>query len=369
MTLSNSGLRQFARGLALAGVAGIGYVFGITSDRLSAQPTQPAKLPMTVLPQPVARPQPQPATQPQPAADRRTVAYIYGGVSVTREELGDFLIARGGYEKLELLVNKKIIEVEAARRNITVTPIEVRAGLEEDVRGLRIKKEDFVKHILPRYGKTLYEWTEDVIKPRLLLTKMCQDRVKVTEEDLKKAFENRYGERRQAKIICWSAEDFRAAQSQWAEASKGDVEFDSIARTQADKTLAAACGLVKPVGRHSDNPDSPVEKTLFNLKVGELSQIFKVEAGFMCIKCVAIIPPDPNAKLDDVMKKALYKEVYEKRLPQEIAKFFNELKTVAKPNIFLKGPPTAAEFEEGVKNIVNQVGAPTPPLPAPAPKP
>src|SRR5262245_54535338 len=177
MTLLSSGRRrQLARGLALAGVAGVGYVFGITSDRLSAQPASPpGTLPPAMQPQPKTQPQPQ--LQPP---DRRTVAFIYGSVPVTREELGDFLIARGGHEKLELLVNKKIIEVEAARRNITVTPIEVRAGLEEDVRGLGISKDDFVKNILPRYGKTLYEWTEDVIKPRLLLTKMCKDRVKVT---------------------------------------------------------------------------------------------------------------------------------------------------------------------------------------------
>ena len=92
---------------------------------------------------------------------------------VTREDLGEFLIARGGYEKLELLVNKRIIEVEAARRNVTVTDVEVRAGLEEDLRGLDMKMADFTKHVLPRYGKTLYEWTEDVIKPRTAAHRRC----------------------------------------------------------------------------------------------------------------------------------------------------------------------------------------------------
>ena len=62
----------------------------------------------------------QPGAWP-PAANKSWVAMIYGNVPVTREELGEFLIARGGYEKVDLLVNKRIIEVEAARRNITVT--------------------------------------------------------------------------------------------------------------------------------------------------------------------------------------------------------------------------------------------------------
>ena len=202
-------------------------MFGVTTDRASAQ---------------------LPGTPPAPAADHRVVAYIYGSVPVTREELGEFLIARGGAEKLELLVNKRIIEIEAARRNITITATEIEAGLNDDLKGLGINKADFIKHVLPRYGKTLYEWTEDVIKPRLMLNKMCRDRVKVTDDDLRKAFENRYGEKRQAKVICWNKQDQKAALKQWEEARKSEVDFDRIARTQADPNLASSCGLVAPVG-------------------------------------------------------------------------------------------------------------------------
>src|SRR5262245_8762754 len=123
MALRNSG-RLLGRGLAFAGVAAAGYVFGITGEPLAAQPqpglpgTPPAPLPAGVAPG-GAPPPAAPAPLPEP--DRRIVGYIYGNVPVTREELGDFLIARGGHEKLELLVNKKIIEIEAAKRGITVT--------------------------------------------------------------------------------------------------------------------------------------------------------------------------------------------------------------------------------------------------------
>src|SRR4029079_8399420 len=146
---------RWVRCLGLIAAAGLGYLFGLTRDRIVAQ---------------------DPATQ-LPPANKSWVGMIYGQVPVTREELGEFLIARGGYEKVELLVNKKIIEVEAARRNIGVTSVEVRAALEDDLRGLGVTMADFTKHALPRYGKSLYEWTEDVIKPRLLLSKMCRDQV------------------------------------------------------------------------------------------------------------------------------------------------------------------------------------------------
>jgi hypothetical protein len=328
--------RRWMHGLGILGAATAGYVFGITSDRLTAQVPAPAS-----------------------TANKSWVAMIYGNVPVTREELGEFLIARGGYEKVELVVNKKIIEIEAARRNLTVTPVEIRAALEDDIRGLGITFDDFKSKVLPRYGKTLYEWTEDVIKPRIMLSKMCRDQVKVTEEDLKRLFDNKYGEKRQAKIIRWSKEELRAAQRDWDEARKGDTEFDSIARRQADPNLAAAAGLTQPVGRNayddSQGKQEEIEKVLFSLKVGEISQLFQTPAGIMCVKCVAIIPPDQNVKMEQV-KTTLEKEVYERKLAAEVPKCFTRLKEQAKPEVFLKGAPTAREFEEGTKEILRAGG-------------
>jgi hypothetical protein len=338
MTLPNVG-RVFVRGLAFVIVGGAGYITGITSDWAAAQPGQPV---------------PQQPVQP----DRRVIAYLTNPtnnslIEITREDLGEFLIARGGYEKVELLVNKRIIEIEAARRGITVTAVEVKAGLEEDLRGLGINLKDFEKHVLPRYHKTLYEWVEDVIKLRLMLTKMCYDRVKVTDEDIQKAFENRYGERRQAKVICWNKEDLRTAQRQWADARKGDAEFDAIARQQTEPALASSCGMVAPVGRNSDTADSKVEQILFTLKIGAMSELFVTPSGIMCVKCVAIIPPDTMQKLDEKMRSTLTNELRAKRTEQEIGKFFKEVKAAAQPNVLLKGPPSAAEYREGVNQIIN----------------
>ncbi|MBA4064701.1 MAG: hypothetical protein C0501_13500 [Isosphaera sp.] len=344
MSLAGIAGRGWVRALGVAGAAAAGYVFGVTADRVTAQP----------------------AAAP-PAADKRVVAYIYGTTPVTREELGDFLIARGGHEKLDLVVNKKIIDLEAARRGLTVTALEVQAALAEDVRGMGIELKDFERHILPRYGKTLFEWTEDVVRPRILLGKMCKDRVKVTEDDLQKAFANRHGERRQAKIICWSSQDLKVAQKQWAEARAGetqaerDANFDRVARMQADPNLAASAGLVAPLGQFPDVEDDRCTKVLFSLKVGEMSELFETPAGVMCVKLVAVIPPDPKAKLEGALRDGLKKEVEDKKLSAEIPKFFTDLKKAAQPILLLKGAPTAAENREGVRQIIETGGLnPTP---------
>ncbi|MBM3982294.1 MAG: hypothetical protein FJ304_18905 [Planctomycetes bacterium] len=344
--------RNWLRGLAFAGVAATGYVFGITSDRASAQP-QPAPggaLPGTPVLQPAA------PTAPLAQPDRRVVAYITNNnqlVPITREELGDYLIARGGHKQLELLVNKRIIEIEAARRGVTVTTVELRAKLEEVLRGLSVSLKDFEDHILPRYGKSLYEYVEDVLRSELLLTKMVGDRIQISEEELKRAFDNKYGERRQAKVICWNKGDGRAALRQWEEARRSDADFDRIARLQPDSNLGSGAGLVAPIGRHGGAKDK-VEETLFNLKVGEMSQLFDVEAGVMCVKLVAIIPPDTTVPFDDKMKAQLRKELVAKRMDNEVGKLFGELKKHAQPQLYLKAP-SAEEFRKGVAEITNQV--------------
>ena len=335
--------RRWVQGLGLLGAAGLGYVFGASSDHLFAQA---------------------PAIQHQPQPNKSWVGLIYGNIPVTREELGEFLIARGGYEKVDLVVNKKIIEIESAKRGITVTQVEVRAGLEDDLRGLGISMGDFTKHVLPRYGKTLYEWTEDVIKPRILLGKMCRDQVKITEADMKRLFENKYGEKRQAKVICWPKNELKIAQKDWAEARKGEVEFDAIARRQGDPNLAGAAGLTAPVGRNAyddtEGNKDELEKVLFSLKVGELSQLFETPAGVMCVKLVAIIPPDKNVTMDKV-KTVLEKELFDRKLSAEVPKFFAKIKEQAKPEVFLKGPPTAKEFAEGTEKIMKAGNIQPPP--------
>ena len=101
--------------------------------------------------------------------NRYGLRYIHNTVAITREDLADFLIARG-YDKVDLLINRKMIQIECAKKGVTVTPQEMEAVLNEDMKGLGIVTGDqFLAQLLPRYNKTYYEWMEDVIKPRLQL--------------------------------------------------------------------------------------------------------------------------------------------------------------------------------------------------------
>lgn len=303
-------------------------------------------------------PPPSQPTLVNPAAPdygSRPVAYIYENIPVTRAELAEFLIARGGYEKVELLVNKKIIETEAAKRNITVTTLEMEADLENDLKGIAVSKQQFIEIVLAKYGKTYYEWMEDVVRPRLLLTKMCKNDIQITSADLRTEFERQYGEKRKIQIIIWpKGDDLKSITRVWDEIRKDAKEYDRVATAQANPGLASTAGHVSPIGRNTMAEDRIIEEKAFNMKVGDVSEIFQTGQGYVVMKLKEIIPANDKVTMESV-KPELEKNVFELKLAQAIPTYFAKLKEAAKPNILMSGPPSLWKFEKSNRELAEDV--------------
>src|SRR5262249_50278322 len=134
------------------------------------------------------------------APKQPVVAMLDKDTPLTREEFGEYLIRRYGTNKLELFVNLRIIENACARKGIVVTESEVDEALRDDLEKLNVTKESFHSKFLKPNGKTWVEWREDVIRPRLMMTKLCSERVTVSNEDLRRAFENKFGEKKRCRM-------------------------------------------------------------------------------------------------------------------------------------------------------------------------
>ena len=317
-----------------------------------------------------AAPQPNPRNPPTAAANssdysHRVVAYIYDTMPITREELGEYLIARMGKERLGHLINKRIIEHACQQKGIDVTPAEVEADLAETLKGLAVNgvavnRKDFVSKVLKPYNKTLYEWKEDVIKPRLLLTKLCRDRVQVTEDDLQKAFKAYHGEKAECRIILWPSREKGRVLTLYNKIRDSEEEFDRLSRQQADPKLAATGGQIEPFGRHTTGNEE-MEKAVFGikpdeikpgegpqqpregLKPGEISHVIETPQGLVVIKCLGRLPPD-GKKLEEVRDELTRDIVNRKINQQEIPKLFSELRADARPTQFLKEGETEEEL-------------------------
>jgi RNA polymerase sigma factor (sigma-70 family) len=256
----------------------------------------------------------------------QAVAYVFG-TPISREELGDYLVDRLGAERLEQLVNLRIIEHACRQRGIEVGEAEIQDALVADLQNLKIGQQQFEQQVLRSQHKSLHEWKQDVLRPRLLLARLLGDRAQPSEQEIRETYEARYGER----VIC----EFR-----WHEPLKkggdGPSPLPAAAPVPRFGSLEYALTRTEPIGRHSTG-NAAVEKAIFALQPGESTDVSTTEGNFH-VRCVRRLPPDPAVKLEDV-RTSLAREVRERKLQAAIPRLFQELRDQAQPRLILRRSP------------------------------
>ena len=94
--------------------------------------------------------------------------------------------------EVQFLVDRKIVEAECRKYNITVTDADVDYRFRHELmafgnKGVPMLEKDFVNQILGRFHKTLYEWKEDVIRPKLMMERLVRATIRITSEDVARA--------------------------------------------------------------------------------------------------------------------------------------------------------------------------------------
>lgn len=356
MRLSVVWARRLALVLALAGATAGAFYWGRSgAPQAVAQLPKPGELPKSVVQSAVPQ-------APKSDYERRVVAYIYDNVPITREDLGEYLIARFGAERVEFLVNRRIVEIECQKRGIYATDAEVLAQFQEDLKsfGTHMTAKDFELNILKRFNKTLYEWKEDVIRPKLLLAKLARPLVKVEEKEIKDAFDARHGPRVQCRWIVLAKDNKQMFQI-WERVSKSEDEFKNFASQQFITQLAAKGGEAPPIHMHFPEPE--LEREAFALQPGQVSRLMQMKDGsHVILKCDKHVPADATKRLQDE-RDQITRELAEVKLAQKIPEVFNELKKQANPKIILTNRVHQEELERAA---LKELGAaPQPKLAAP----
>jgi len=277
-----------------------------------------------------------PGQQAKSATDysQRVVAYMYDNMPVTREELGEYLIARFGQERVEFLINRRIVEMACQAKGVYVTDGEVEAQFKEELRSIspNMTAQEFTNQVLKRFNKSLYEWKEDVIRPKLLLAKLCRPMVEVTQEDLRKAYEARFGPMVECRMIAFQKEN-RHMSEIWTKIKDNEAEFAQQAAAQPNPTLAAKGGKIPPI--HKYFGDAKIEDVAFKLQAGQVTPLMEMPDGtFIVLKCDKHLPANYTKTFESV-RLDLEKEMREFKLSQKIPEYFAELRKQAHPRVLI----------------------------------
>lgn len=233
-------------------------------------------------------------------ADNNVVAVV-NGEELSRDKLADLLIDMYGNEGLGLLIRRTLVKQESSKRNITVTEEEVAGRIEALVGGQikqqmkkgGLKDEEALKRELEKANLTLDQYRKNIqkrfklsngqVEAELLAEKIIKQTIKITDEELREAFEEQLGEKILARqIVLRTSRDAERI----LEKIKAGADFEALAKKESlDRNSASRGGKMRPFG-----PKGTIGKAVANLKNGEVSEIIKTDSGYHILKLEKRIP-------------------------------------------------------------------------------
>lgn len=214
--------------------------------------------------------------------DNSDVVATVNNVNISKDKLYDALVKTGGAQTLDSLIIEELVEQEAVKAKVTVTD----ADLDKEIATI---KKNFPSEVeftaaLAQSGMTI-ENLKDQMKVKVKLSKILEPKVKVTDADVKKSFEDN-------KASYETAEEVQASHILVATKAEAEVilkelkaggDFATIAKEKSiDPGSKDAGGDLKFFARGVMDPT--FEKAAFALKKDELSGIVATTNGFHIIK-------------------------------------------------------------------------------------
>ncbi|MFJ8268084.1 peptidylprolyl isomerase [Peribacillus asahii] len=215
------------------------------------------------------------------AAKNETVATVDGN-KITKEELYDELVASYGTDTLNTLITNKVVELEAKKQNVTVSDEDIQKEL--DVLTEQYGDEETLKSQLEASGSSMDDLKDDIVQ-YLQTRKLIEPSIKITDEEIKKYFEENkdsLGQAEQVEASHILVED-KATAEEVLKKLKNGGDFAELAKEYStDEGSAANGGSLGYFGK--GQMVAEFEDAAFKLEVGKISEPVKTEHGYHIIK-------------------------------------------------------------------------------------
>ena len=234
------------------------------------------------------------------AKDTDVVAVV-NGQELGRDDLANILIDVYGSEGLDMLIRRTLVRQLAQKQNVNVTDEEVKERIEylidghikRQMKGRGIKDEKDLERELDKSGLTMekyrnsvvkmFKLTNDQIKSELLAEKIIKKTIKISDEELHRAYEDKFGEKIIASQIV--SRTLREAEK-ILERIKSGSDFEALAKKESiDRASASHGGKMRPF-----EPHGVLGKSVADINTGEISEIIKTDSGYHILRIDKRIP-------------------------------------------------------------------------------
>lgn len=210
------------------------------------------------------------------------VMAVVNGQQITRATLAQECLLRYGEEVLESMINRMLISQACQQANIKISEKDVQAEIGRVAQKFGLTTENWIKLLEEERGVPVEQYRAEIIWPTIALRMLAANEIQVNNEELKKAFETEYGPKVRVRVIGTSKE--KSAREALAKAKANPAAFPELAKTYCeDPNIASVGGAIPPIRKHLG--DANLERVAFSLKVGQVSDIIKVQNQYFVLLC------------------------------------------------------------------------------------
>jgi len=331
---SHGRLRMILGGVALVTISlMIRYYWG--ADSASADPATPTQ---THAPT---------ATPPSEPAKMRVVAEV-NRQPITRDQLGQECLRHYGEVVLESLINKYLISEECRRRNIVITRGDVSQEIERMAARFSVPTKQWLAMLKEERGIDGEQYAADIVWPMLALRRLADNQIEITQEELVKEFEIRFGPAIDARLI--ACESLSTAQQVHAKAVAEPESFPDLAKEYSiDAASASAGGLIQPIRTHGSYPE--IEQAAFNMEDGQVSEVIQAGGQYVILQRNRKLPGAKTVSFEQAAE-GLRHGILERKMRSVSNEMFQQLQADADVVNVLNDPIKSRQMP-GVAALVN----------------
>ena len=289
---------------------------------------------------------------PTDAADDSAgdVVAVVNADPISRKDLADATLRRYGSDMLESLINRHLILQACKEQGIEVTSEDVRAEIKRMAEKFRLSMQSYLQLLQDERDISPNEYSREIVWPMLALRRLVADKIKVSDEEFKRAFEAEYGEAVKCRMIMVASRD--TADSLQQRAAKNPDEFASLAKKfSEDETSASMGGLIPPIRHHTGDPR--LEEAAFALQDGDVSPVLQLGDQWLILQAVRRIPASrPSPEAIETVRQDITDRIRDRKMKSAATELFQELQNRSEI-VTVFGDEAAMKEHPGVAAIVN----------------